>query len=99
MRQIRRELHRLGQVGRQRRRAVAQAHRQADQREHQNGDAERFVDRNERQIFRHDGGHHADADEQHRQDADRHEPVQQALERGEALAVPDHGLAPVAVRG
>jgi len=25
--------------------------------------------------------------------------VQQALERGEALAVPDHGLASVAVRG
>ena len=29
----------------------------------------------------------------------RHEPVQQALERSEALAIPGHGFASVAVRG
>jgi hypothetical protein len=38
-------------------------------------------------------------DEQHGQNADRHQPMQQALQRGEALAGCDHGLASVAVRG
>ena len=51
MRQMGRELHRLRQGDRQQRRTVTQAHHQADQREHQNGDAEQFVDRNERQII------------------------------------------------
>jgi len=99
MRRHRGELHRLGQVGRQRRRTVTQAHSQADQRERQDGDAERLMDCNERQIFRHDRGHHAHADKQHGQDAGRHEPVQQTLQRGEASATPDHRVAPVAVRG
>ena len=86
MRQLGREPHRLGQIGGQQRRSVAQAHRQADQCQSQNCNAERLVNRNERQIFRLDGRHHAHADEQHGQDADRHQPMQQALERREALA-------------
>ena len=57
------------------------------------------MDRNERQVFRHDRGDHADADEQHGQDADRHEPVQHALQQREASVDANHGLAPVAVRG
>jgi hypothetical protein len=93
------ELHRLGQVGRQRRRTITQAHSQADQRERQDGDAERLMNCDERQIFRHHRGHHAHADEQHGQDAGGHEPVQQTLHRGEAPVSDDHGLAPVAVRG
>ena len=86
MRQVRRELHRLRQIRRQRRRAVARRTAETDQREHEDGDAERLVRRNERKVFRHHGRHHADADEEHRQDAGGHQPVQQALQGGEALA-------------
>ena len=53
---------------------------------------------NERQVFRHDGRHHADADEQHRQDADRHEPVQESAAAAvKRLPGRGHGLAPAAV--
>ena len=41
---------------------------------------------------------HVHADEQHRQDAHGHDPVQRALQRREAGEA-GHRLAPVAVRG
>ena len=56
------------------------------------------MNRNQRQIFRRDGRNHVDADEQHRQDAERHDPVQRALERREAGGGA-HGFASVTVRG
>ena len=99
VRQMRGQLYRFGQVGRQRRRAVAQADRQANEGQHQNGDAEGFMERDEGQIFRHHAGHHADADEEHGQEAGRHHPVEEALQRGEASTGPGHGWASVAVRG
>lgn len=75
-----------------------QPQRQPDQHEDQQEDADCLVDQDERQIFRRDRGDHADANEQHGEDADRHQPVQNALDQGKTMRSAGHGLA-VSVRG
>ena len=93
------KLHGRGQIGRQRGRAVVPAHRQTNQGEDENDGAEPFMSRDEGQIFRGNGRDHSDADEQHGEDADRHQPVERTLQRLEPLSDGDHGVAPAAVCG
>ena len=58
-----------------------------------------FVNRDEGQIFGGNGRDHPDADEEHGEDADRHQPVQRALQRREPLSHAGHGVASGAVAG
>jgi hypothetical protein len=97
VREMRAELHRFGQIRWQRRRAIASPHAEADQREDEDGDAKRLMRHEKRHIFRHDGRIHADTDEQHRKNADGHEPVQGALKNGKTVAGAGHSFPPPAV--
>src|SRR6516162_8615644 len=52
--------------------------------------------RDKRHIFRRDGRIHADADEEHRQNTDGHQPVQEALKHGKTFAGAGHRSPPPA---
>jgi hypothetical protein len=92
------ELHRPRQIGWQWRCAIVQPQRQPNRNQHQQSEAQRLVDQDERQIFRRDCRHHAHADEEHGEDASRHQPVQQPLKQGKTMGSGGHGLT-ASVRG
>jgi hypothetical protein len=60
-------------------------HREPDQREDQHHDAERPVPGEQFRVALADGRHHAGADIQHRDDQQRHQPVQNARGQHEAF--------------